>query len=167
MKRIRKTDSETGYYHYLYLMSKAFLGIMEQEVKDFSEKNNLSTIEYQILKIVDVTKQITVTDLSRLGTMHVSTAMNNVKKLAKRGYVSLEKYQQDGRVTYVHLTSAGEDLLAVLNESFGFEKQEMTQLMNVIPDKKEGQKLFAEMQLIVQEYYESPLLVELERFHAS
>jgi len=103
-------------------LSKALWKTIEKDWQNWIKPYNLNINEHHILWIAYHLKGASISDISKFGVMHVSTAFNFSKKLAERGYLQFSKKENDKRNTYVELTKHGEDLLLELVDCYDPEK---------------------------------------------
>jgi MarR family protease production transcriptional regulator HPr len=92
-------------------LSKAMWKRVEKDWQNWVKEYGLNINEHHILWITYHLKEASITDLSKFGVMHVSTAFNFSKKLEEQGYLSFSKNDADKRNTYIKLTEKGEELL--------------------------------------------------------
>lgn len=88
-------------------VSKALWKSTEKDWEQWVKPYDLSINEHHILGIAYQLEIASMTDISKLGVMHLSTAFNFAKKLHLRGYLTLSKNEKDKRNTYVQLTEEG------------------------------------------------------------
>ncbi len=99
-------------------LSKALWKAIEKDWQQWIKPFDLNINEHHILWIAYHLKGASISEISKFGVMHVSTAFNFSKKLEERGYLTFSKKQNDKRNTYVELTEEGEKLLLRTMESY-------------------------------------------------
>ncbi|WP_066174264.1 HTH-type transcriptional regulator Hpr [Bacillus marinisedimentorum] len=99
-------------------LSKALWKAIEKDWQQWIKPFDLNINEHHILWIAYHLKGASISEISKFGVMHVSTAFNFSKKLEERGYLTFSKKQNDKRNTYVELTDDGEKLLLRTMESY-------------------------------------------------
>lgn len=72
-------------------LTKAIWKRIEKDWQDWIKPFNLNLNEHHILLIAYHLDGVSISEVSKLGMMHVSTAFNFSKKLEARGLVSLSK----------------------------------------------------------------------------
>lgn len=97
--------------HKVAQLSKALWKSIEKDWQNWIKPFDLNINEHHILLIAYQLEGASISDISKFGVMHVSTAFNFSKKLEERGLLTFSKKQNDKRNTYVCLTSEGEKLL--------------------------------------------------------
>ena len=63
-------------------------------------------------------KDASVSEIAKLGVMHVSTTFNFSKNLEKQGYLQFFKKENDMRSTYIQLTEKGEELVLTIFKNY-------------------------------------------------
>lgn len=99
-------------------VSKALWKSTEKDWEKWVKPYDLSINEHHILGIVYQLEIASMTDISKLGVMHLSTAFNFAKKLHLRGYLTLSKNERDKRNTYVQLTEEGKNMFLKTIEDY-------------------------------------------------
>jgi MarR family transcriptional regulator, protease production regulatory protein HPr len=99
-------------------LSKALWKAVEKDWQQWIKPYDLNINEHHILWLSYHLKEATISDISKFGVMHVSTAFNFSKKLEERGYLSFYKLEDDRRNTYVAVTDEGEKLILEMNQSY-------------------------------------------------
>jgi MarR family transcriptional regulator, protease production regulatory protein HPr len=92
-------------------LSKAMWKCVEKDWQNWIKEYGLNINEHHILWIAFHLEGATISDISKFGVMHVSTAFNFSKKLEDQGYLVFSKNELDKRNTYVTLTEEGRALL--------------------------------------------------------
>lgn len=113
------SKKDTLIYSYKVVqLSKALWKMVEKDWQQWIKPFGLNINEHHILWIAHYLGGATISDISKFGVMHVSTAFNFSKKLEERGYLTFSKKDSDKRNTYVYLTKEGKKLLAQTFESY-------------------------------------------------
>lgn len=113
------TKKDTIMYSYKVVqLSKALWKMVEKDWQQWIKPFGLNINEHHILWIAHYLEGATISDISRFGVMHVSTAFNFSKKLEERGLLTFSKKESDKRNTYVYLTPEGTRLLSDTFESY-------------------------------------------------
>lgn len=113
------SKKDTLIYSYKVVqLSKALWKMVEKDWQQWIKPFGLNINEHHILWIAHYLGGATISDISKFGVMHVSTAFNFSKKLEERGYLTFSKKDNDKRNTYVYLTKEGKKLLAQTFESY-------------------------------------------------
>ncbi len=97
--------------HKVAQISKAMWKCVEKDWQGWIKPFGLNINEHHILWIAFHLEGASISDISKFGVMHVSTAFNFSKKLEEQGYLTFSKKENDKRNTYVKLTDTGRDLL--------------------------------------------------------
>ncbi|GEL78394.1 HTH-type transcriptional regulator Hpr [Tenuibacillus multivorans] len=95
------------YNHKMAQLSKAIWKSIEKNWQEWVKPFNLNLNEHHVLWIAYYLKGATISEISKFGVMHVSTAFNFSKKLEERGLLTFSKKEVDKRNTYVKLTKDG------------------------------------------------------------
>ncbi|WP_349409592.1 HTH-type transcriptional regulator Hpr [Pseudalkalibacillus sp. SCS-8] len=104
--------------HKVAQISKAMWKCVEKDWQGWIKPFGLNINEHHILWIAFHLEGASISDISKYGVMHVSTAFNFSKKLEEQGYLTFSKKENDKRNTYVKLTETGENLLLRTMESY-------------------------------------------------
>ncbi|MCP8615501.1 HTH-type transcriptional regulator Hpr [Salirhabdus salicampi] len=99
------------YSHKVAQLSKALWKSIERDWQEWVKPFNLNINEHHILWVSYRLGGSSISEISKFGVMHVSTAFNFSKKLEKRGLLTFSKRENDKRNTYVDLTDEGKKLL--------------------------------------------------------
>jgi DNA-binding MarR family transcriptional regulator len=87
-----------------------FFACHQRHVHDASRGRVVSEQQLQILSHLDAARQTKVGELaSHMGLSHSSVSLT-IDRLQRDGYVIRERSSADGRVTFVRLTGAGEEV---------------------------------------------------------
>ncbi|WP_257349435.1 HTH-type transcriptional regulator Hpr [Pseudalkalibacillus decolorationis] len=97
--------------HKVAQVSKAMWKCVEKDWQSWIKPFGLNINEHHILWIAYQLEGASISDISKFGVMHVSTAFNFSKKLEVQGYLTFSKKENDKRNTYVKLTEDGRSLL--------------------------------------------------------
>src|SRR6202035_4749763 len=81
-------------------LSKALWKAIEKDWQQWIKPFDLNINEHHILWITYYLKDAAISEIAKLGVMHVSTAYNFSKKLENRGYLQFSKKGNDMRNTY-------------------------------------------------------------------
>ncbi|MFC0523496.1 HTH-type transcriptional regulator Hpr [Pontibacillus salicampi] len=151
------------YSHKMAQLSKALWKTIEKDWQQWIKPFNLNINEHHILWIAYHLKGASVSEISKFGVMHVSTAFNFSKKLEERGLLTFSKRENDKRNTYIELTSSGEDLLIETMKSYNPENNSL--LKGTEPLKQLYGKFpeFLDLLALIREVYGSDYLEILER----
>ncbi|MRG86921.1 HTH-type transcriptional regulator Hpr [Salinibacillus xinjiangensis] len=106
------------YSHKMAQLSKALWKAIEKDWQDWVKPYGLNINEHHILLIAYHLKGSSISEISKFGVMHVSTAFNFSKNLEERGLLTFSKKENDKRNTYVELTDKGIDLLYEIMQSY-------------------------------------------------
>lgn len=104
--------------HRIAQLSKAVWKAVEKDWQQWIKPYDLNINEHHIIWITHHLKGASVSEIAKLGIMHISTAFNFSKKLEERGYIIFSKNENDKRNTYVRLSEKGEELYSNLVETF-------------------------------------------------
>lgn len=74
--------------------------------------------EHLILLTLYAFGRATISDISKYGVMHVSTAYNFAKRLEQQALLNMEKDHNDKRNTYITLTDKGKALVDEIFEQY-------------------------------------------------
>lgn len=141
------------YSHKMAQLSKALWKAIEKDWQKWIKPYDLNINEHHILWIAYHLKGSSISEISKFGVMHVSTAFNFSKKLEERGLLSFSKKESDKRNTYVELTEEGKNLLLETMKSFKIDDNRIVNgsisLRNLYGKFPE----FLDMQAVVREIY--------------
>jgi MarR family protease production transcriptional regulator HPr len=104
--------------HKIAQLSKALWKSIEKDWQEWIKPFDLNINEHHILWIAYHLKGASISEISKFGVMHVSTAFNFSKKLEERGFLTFSKKENDKRNTYVELTEKGSELLLQSLEAY-------------------------------------------------
>lgn len=99
-------------------LSKALWKAIEKDWQRWIKPFHLNINEHNVLWIAHYLNGATISDISKFGVMHVSTAFNFSKKLEERELLTLSKRENDKRNTYIKLTDKGTNLLMELMAAY-------------------------------------------------
>lgn len=81
--------------------------VLEPDWMKISNELDLTTSELHALWVIDYGEKITMSKIAEIGLWDISTVMAVVKRIEKKGLVTVSKSGPDKRVTYVRLTDSG------------------------------------------------------------
>ncbi|WLD94228.1 MarR family winged helix-turn-helix transcriptional regulator [Alkalihalobacillus sp. AL-G] len=96
-----------GRMHVLMNMWRGLYKVLEGDLKESAEQLGLTVSEQHLVWIIFHEKELTVTALSELSLLNISTVTQVLKRLQNKGFIVLNKYPQDRRVSYIALTENG------------------------------------------------------------
>jgi MarR family protease production transcriptional regulator HPr len=96
-------------FHFIMNHWRGVFKILEQDWQSAANKIGLTMAEQQVIWIVHVEKEVTMTAIAELGLWDVSTVMQVVKRLKEKNLVSTHKMPHDRRISYVELTTTGKE----------------------------------------------------------
>jgi MarR family transcriptional regulator, protease production regulatory protein HPr len=139
--------------HKVGQLSKALWKVVEKDWQTWIKPYGLNINEHHILWISYYLEGASISDISKFGVMHVSTAFNFSKKLEERGYLNFSKKENDKRNTYVFLTETGKELL--LNTLENYQPSNDGVLNGSLPLRNLYGKFpeFTELMCVVREIY--------------
>jgi MarR family transcriptional regulator, protease production regulatory protein HPr len=141
------------YGHRMAQLTKALWKAIEKDWQDWIKPFDLNINEHHILLIAYHLKGSTISEISKFGVMHVSTAFNFSKNLEERGLLALSKKENDKRNTYVELTAEGTDLLIKIMDEYSSINSSVTR--GSLPLREQYGKFpeFLELNAIVKGIY--------------
>ncbi len=151
------------YAHRMAQLTKAIWKRIEKDWQNWIKPFNLNLNEHHILLIAYHLDGVSISEISKFGIMHVSTAFNFSKKLETRGLVVLSKRAGDKRSTYVELTDEGKELFIQTMQAMDPDKNSLVDAS--LPLKNAYGKFpeFQDLESIVKELYGEEYLEILER----
>ncbi|MCA1012099.1 HTH-type transcriptional regulator Hpr [Halobacillus halophilus] len=161
-ERISKREA-IFYSHKMAQLSKALWKAIEKDWQEWAKPFQLNINEHHILWIAYHLKGASISEISKFGVMHVSTAFNFSKKLEKRGLLQFSKRENDKRNTYIELTDDGNELLeATLSE---YNPEDNSVLRGSLPMTEMYGKLpeFLDLSALIKEIYGEEYMEILER----
>ncbi|KGP72262.1 HTH-type transcriptional regulator Hpr [Pontibacillus yanchengensis] len=149
--------------HKMAQLSKALWKTIEKDWQQWIKPFNLNINEHHILWIAYHLKGASVSEVSKFGVMHVSTAFNFSKKLEERELLTFSKRENDKRNTYIQLTEQGEALLLETMKTYNPENNSL--LTGTQPLKELYGKFpeFLDLVALIREIYGPEYLEILER----
>jgi len=151
------------YSHKMAQLSKALWKAIEKDWQEWTKPFQLNINEHHILWIAYHLKGASISEISKFGVMHVSTAFNFSKKLEKRGLLQFSKRENDKRNTYIELTDDGNELLEATLSDYNPEDNSvlrgslpMTEMYGKLPE-------FLDLSALIKEIYGEEYMEILER----
>ncbi|MFD1017756.1 HTH-type transcriptional regulator Hpr [Thalassobacillus hwangdonensis] len=156
-------DDAILYSHKMAQLAKALWKSIEKDWQDWIKPFQLNINEHHILWIAYHLKGASISEVSKFGVMHVSTAFNFSKKLESRGLLKFSKKEHDKRNTYIELTNEGEELLEATMKAYDPEKNSV--LNGVLPMTEIYGKRpeFMDLSALIKEIYGEDYIEILER----
>lgn len=151
------------YAHKMAQLTKAIWKRIEKDWQDWIKPFNLNLNEHHILLIAYHLDGVSISEVSKLGIMHVSTAFNFSKKLEARGLVSLSKRVNDKRSTYVELTDEGRELFIETMQAMDPDKNSIVYASLSLQSEGGQFPEFEELETIVEELYGADYIDILNR----
>ncbi|GGD23907.1 HTH-type transcriptional regulator Hpr [Pontibacillus salipaludis] len=151
------------YSHKMAQLSKALWKMIEKDWQQWIKPFHLNINEHHILWIAHHLKGASVSEISKFGVMHVSTAFNFSKKLEERGLLSFSKRENDKRNTYIQLTEEGEELLLETMKSYNPENNSVIRGSMPLKDIYGKYPEFIELISMVREIYGDEYMEILDR----
>ncbi|KGX85271.1 transcriptional regulator [Pontibacillus litoralis JSM 072002] len=149
--------------HKMAQLSKALWKTIEKDWQSWIKPFDLNINEHHILWIAYHLKGASVSEISKFGVMHVSTAFNFSKKLEARNLLTFSKRENDKRNTYIEITPKGEKLLLETMQAYKPENnsiykgvQPLKELYGKFPD-------FLELIALIRQVYGPEYLDILNR----
>ncbi|ARJ50099.1 HTH-type transcriptional regulator Hpr [Staphylococcus lutrae] len=99
------------YTHKIAMLSKVIWKNAESDWQGWLKRSDITMNEHLILLTLYAFERATISDISKYGVMHVSTAFNFAKRLEQQELLKLEKDKHDKRNTYITLTDKGKQLV--------------------------------------------------------
>lgn len=155
----------SNYHHKIFQLSKAFWKIVEKDWNDWLGKSGININEHNTLLVAYSKGGCTVTDIASLGTMHISTAVNFSKSLEKKGLLTLEKNNEDKRVTMVYITDKGRELVEDIETQWEPSESLLYDAVEEIEDVFGSKPNFGDVQAIVKNFYGDEVLEHIRHFN--
>lgn len=99
--------SQLSDMHMMVNYMRGVYKVLEEDWQKAAKAIGLTQAEQHILWIVSLEEDITISKIAYYGLWDVSTVMQVIKRLKDKGYVRLEKKNDDRRISYVYLTDEG------------------------------------------------------------
>ncbi|UOQ92763.1 HTH-type transcriptional regulator Hpr [Halobacillus shinanisalinarum] len=151
------------YSHKMAQLSKALWKAIEKDWQDWIKPFQLNINEHHILWIAYHLEGATISEVSKYGVMHVSTAFNFSKKLEERGLLDFSKRENDKRSTYIELSNEGVTLLEDTLNAYNPESNSvlrgslpLTEMYGKLPE-------FLDLSALIKEIYGDEYMSMLER----
>lgn len=141
------------YSHKMAQLSKALWKAIEKDWQQWIKPYQLNINEHHILWIAYQLNGASVSEISKFGVMHVSTAFNFSKKLEERGLLSFSKKENDKRNTYIRLTSDGKELLQQTMRSYNPEDNALLKGSTPLKELYGKYPEFQELYALIKEIY--------------
>ncbi|EGQ0298630.1 HTH-type transcriptional regulator Hpr [Staphylococcus pseudintermedius] len=106
------------YTHKIAMLSKVLWKNAESDWQRWLKKSGIAMNEHLILLTLYAFDRATISDISKYGVMHVSTAYNFAKRLEQQALLNMEKDHNDKRNTYITLTDKGKALVDEIFEQY-------------------------------------------------
>ncbi|WP_035512597.1 HTH-type transcriptional regulator Hpr [Halalkalibacillus halophilus] len=153
------------YSHKMAQLSKAIWKQIEKDWQEWVKPFGLNLNEHHILWICYHLDGASISEISKFGVMHVSTAFNFSKKLEERSLLTFSKREEDKRNTYVELTNNGKELFEETMEAHAkaTEKNSVMQASLPLKDLYGRFPEFQDLEAIVKGLYGEEYLDILER----
>ncbi|TFB22094.1 HTH-type transcriptional regulator Hpr [Filobacillus milosensis] len=151
------------YSHKMAQLTKAIWKSIEKDWQEWIKPFDLNLNEHHVLWIAYHLRGATVSEISKFGVMHVSTAFNFSKKLEKRGLLTFSKKEEDKRNTYVKLTEEGVRLFEETMAEHDPEKNSVMQASLPLKSIYGSFPEFQELESIVKHLYGDEYLEILDR----
>lgn len=151
------------YSHKMAQLSKALWKAIEKDWQDWIKPFQLNINEHHILWIAYHLKGASISEISKFGVMHVSTAFNFSKKMEERGLLQFSKRENDKRNTYVELTDEG---IALLEDTLDeYQPEDNSVFRGAMPMTEMYGKLpeFLDLSALIKEIYGDEYIEILER----
>ncbi len=119
LKRVVNIEEEINAAEDMFLLISMKINNIFEDVYTNIIKNkklNLSVAEFKIIKTLDMLEKANFELLTEVMCLSYSTLSLQVKGLEKKGYISKEKCFDDGRVTFLTLTSSGQEVCNIFNK---------------------------------------------------
>ncbi|MCD5324961.1 MULTISPECIES: HTH-type transcriptional regulator Hpr [Pontibacillus] len=149
--------------HKMAQLSKALWKMIEKDWQQWIKPFHLNINEHHILWIAYHLRGASVSEISKFGVMHVSTAFNFSKKLEERGLLSFSKRENDKRNTYIQLTEEGESLLLETMQSYDPENNAVIRGSMPLKDIYGKYPEFIELIALIREIYGDEYMEILDR----
>lgn len=151
------------YSHKMAQLTKAIWKAIEKDWQDWVKPFDLNLNEHHVLWIAYHLKGATISEISKFGVMHVSTAFNFSKKLEQRGLLTFSKKEEDKRNTYVKLTEEGVKLFEATMEDHDPERNSVMNASLPLKDIYGRFPEFQDLESIVKYLYGDEYLEILDR----
>lgn len=115
------------YTHKIAMLSKVLWKNAESDWQSWLKKSGIAMNEHLILLTLYAFGRATISDISKYGVMHVSTAYNFAKRLEQQELLNMEKDHNDKRNTYITLTDKGK---ALVDEIFAHYDEAQNKIFN-------------------------------------
>lgn len=127
MSEKQKQIESILFTHKAAMLSKVIWKNAERDWQKWLRKSGITMNEHLILMTIFAFDCVTISDISRYGVMHVSTAYNFAKRLEQQGLLTLEKDTHDKRNTFIHLTDKGTVLIENIFEQYNIDNNSVYQ----------------------------------------
>jgi DNA-binding MarR family transcriptional regulator len=121
---------ETDTYRKLYHSLKSLLYQIENCDRALFSKYNLTTIRYDIMRLLLKHPGINYIDLSKLICCTKGNTSCIISKLIQEGLITRKDNPEDRRSYYLHLTQSGKKLLKEVDEAYLLHIQETIQMLD-------------------------------------
>ncbi|MGY3777995.1 MarR family transcriptional regulator [Isobaculum melis] len=156
-------ETKVKEYYYLYYLSKCFTDLMAEGFEKISERNGITLKAFDVLTILNQKDICTITEISKTGRMHISSALNICKLLEQKGLLELSKSKQDTRVTLATLTNQGIEFINESMKCFYKEDFSITEVLGKIEQQSGIYPSFSDLHLVIYEKYDAYTLESLSQ----
>ncbi|WP_281198926.1 HTH-type transcriptional regulator Hpr [Staphylococcus schleiferi] len=122
MKQKQQQIEGMLYTHKIAMLSKVLWKNAEIDWQAWLRKSDITMNEHLILLTIYAFERATISDISKYGVMHVSTAFNFAKRLEQQELLSLKKDTSDKRNTFIVLTEKGKQLVEEIFDQYDESK---------------------------------------------
>ncbi|RPF50166.1 HTH-type transcriptional regulator Hpr [Aquisalibacillus elongatus] len=151
------------YSHKMAQLTKAIWKSLEKDWQEWVKPFDLNLNEHHVLWITYHLRGATISEISKFGVMHVSTAFNFSKKLEQRGLITFSKKEDDKRSTYVKLTDEGVRLFEQTMDAHDPERNSVMKASLPLKNIYGSFPEFQELESIVKHLYGDEYLEILDR----
>ncbi|AJC95860.1 HTH-type transcriptional regulator Hpr [Staphylococcus hyicus] len=151
--------------HKAAMLSKVIWKNAERDWQNWLRKSGITMNEHLILMTIYAFGRVTISDISRYGVMHVSTAYNFAKRLEQQGLLTLEKDTNDKRNTYIHLTDNGKKLIEEIFEQYNIDNNTVYQASEQFSEEMFHKPNFSDAHYLVAKMHGKDFIDDVNACH--
>ncbi|MBI5975791.1 HTH-type transcriptional regulator Hpr [Staphylococcus canis] len=151
--------------HKIAILSKIIWKNAENDWQRWLKKSGITINEYVILMTIYAHDRVKITDISKQGVMHVSTAFNFAKRLEQQGLLIFEKDTTDKRNTFLILTQKGKSFVEQVFDQYDVSQNSIYEAAKSFEDEMFHLPSFSDVHYLVSKLYGRYFINDLHESH--
>ncbi|MGV3244292.1 HTH-type transcriptional regulator Hpr [Staphylococcus sp. 11261D007BR] len=153
------------YSHRIALLSKIIWKNAEKDWQYWLKKSGITINEYLILATIYAYERATITEISKPGVIHVSTAFNFSKRLEQQNLLKFEKDSNDKRNTYLSLTEKGKNVVEDVFDQYEEDNNSIFKAFETLKEEISHLPHFSDAHYLVSKLQGREFLYDLKDCH--